>query len=101
MWAMDVEVLMQEVSSYLENIMVGGEGEHLWDNYQEIAAINLRLQQIHNDIAYLEIQGKASQELKKFRTMVIDPTIERIKEIASFESRKITARQIEYQMEKG
>lgn len=98
---MDLASLMKEVQAYLDAIIVGEEGEHLWDNYQEITAMSLRLQQIHNDLAFLEIAGEIDPEFKRFRTMVVDPTIERLDKIAAFESRKITAKQIEFNMEKG
>jgi hypothetical protein len=97
---MQLAQLIAEVKSYTEAINVGEEGEHLYSNYQEIVAMSLRLQQIHNDIAEREILGQASPELKKFRTMIVDPTIEQLKHVAQFESRKITARQIEHELEK-
>lgn len=97
---MDLGKLMEEVNNYVETIQVGEDGEHLWDNYQEVVAISLRLQTIHNDIAYEEILGQADSELKRFRTMIVDPTIERFDKLAAFESRKITARAIEAQLDR-
>ena len=97
---MDVDSLIEEITTYIESIDVGQDGEHLWDNYQEITAISLRLQEIRNQVAAQEITGKASPELKKFRTMLLDPTIDRLDKLAQFESRKITARQIEFEMER-
>lgn len=97
---MDVEELYQEIKIYLESVDITSDGEHLWSNYQEATGILVRLTQIRTDISMLEITGQASPELKKFRTMIIDPTIERFEKIAAYESRKITARQIESQMDR-
>ena len=98
---MDYKVLYEEVTNYLSNIDVAHDGEHLYSNYEEIAAISVRLQEIHNEIAYQEIQGKASTELKKFRTMILDPAVERLDKLAAFESRKITAKTLEFNLQKG
>ena len=97
---MNVEELYQEIKIYLESVDITSDGEHLWSNYQEATGILVRLTQIRTDISMLEITGQASPELKKFRTMIIDPTIERFEKIAAYESRKITARQIEAQMDR-
>ena len=71
------------------------------DNYQTVTSIILRLTEIHNDIALMEITGDAPTELKKFRTMIVDPSIERLQEVARFESRKLTGKQIEWDMSKN
>ena len=92
---MDVELLELEVQTYIENLKEIADGERLYTNYQRVTSYALRLTEIHNQIAQLEYRGKAPQELKKFRTMILDPTIERFDKIATFESRKITARRIE------
>lgn len=96
----DIVNLYEEVTGYLYDVGVGTDGEHLWDNYEKVTAILVRLTQIRTTLAWEEVNGRAAPETKKFRTMVIDPTIERFQEIARFESRKISARQIEAQMEK-
>ncbi len=97
---MDLESVFAEVTTLMDGIVVGDQGEHLWSNYQEVVATSARLQDIHNEIAWLELTGEASTELKKFRTTIVDPCIERLDKIASFESRKITGQQIEWEMEK-
>lgn len=97
---MDLNLIYKEVTGYLENLDVKTDGEHLWSNYEEATAILVRLTEIRNELAFLEVSGKASAEAKKFRTMVIDPTIERFEKVAAYESRKITARQIESQLER-
>lgn len=97
---MSVQNLKQEVDNHLALLDVAHDGEHLWSNYEIAIGIILRLGALHNDIAYLELLGEATPEQKKFRTMVIDPTIERVEKVAAFESRKITARQIEAQLDK-
>lgn len=38
--------------------------------------------------------------LKKLRTLVIDPTIERLEKVANYESRKLTALQMEQELER-
>lgn len=96
---LDLNALVIEVTDYIDTIQVGFDGEHVWDNYQEITAISLRLQQIHNDIAMEEIYGNADPELKKFRTMVVDPTLDRLDKLAAFESRKMTGKRTEWEME--
>lgn len=96
---MNLENLISEVKSYIDSINVGEDGDNMWDNYQEVTAVSLRLQQIHNDIAEAEIFGTASTELKKFRTMIVDPTIERLDKIAAFESRKMTGKRMEWEMQ--
>ncbi len=95
---MDLHTLIAEVRDYIDSINVGEEGENIWDNYQEITAMSLRLQQIHNEIAEEEIFGRADPELKRFRTMIVDPTIERLDKIAAFESRKMTGKRMEWEM---
>jgi hypothetical protein len=96
---MNLDALLSEVKEYIDSINVGQDGENLWTNYQEITAISLRLQQIHNDIAEAEIFGTADTELKKFRTMILDPTIERLDKLAAFESRKMTGKRQEWEMQ--
>jgi len=96
----DIDALYAEISKYLSELEIEVEGEHLWSNYQKSTAILIRLQQIHNDLSYLEVIGRASADVKKFRTAIVDPTIERFDKISAYESRKITARSIEAQLEK-
>ena len=100
MMDIDIDALYAEISKYLSELEIEVEGEHLWSNYQKSTAILIRLQQIHNDLSYLEVIGRASADVKKFRTAIVDPTIERFDKISAYESRKITARGIEAQLEK-
>lgn len=95
-----VETLAEEVMGYLQDIKTDMDGEHLYSNYQKVTAYCVRLTEIHNEIALMEIQGIADIELKKFRTMVLDPTIDRFEKVAAFESRKITAKSLEIQLER-
>lgn len=97
---MNITELWDEVNTYLKQINVNEDGEHIWSNYQKVVAIILRLQEMHNELSLLEISGQASNEAKKFRTMIVDPTVERLEKVASFESRKITGKQIESQLER-
>ncbi len=95
---MDIDALILEVKSYIDSIDVTQDGDHLYSNYEEIMAISWRLQEMHNDIAELEIKGQADPELKKFRTMILDSTLERLDKLAAFESRKMTGKKQEWDM---
>lgn len=97
---MELEAVYEEIKDMLASIEPGEEGQHIWSNYQSIVAIVNRLTEIHNEIAYEEIVGRASPELKKFRTMILDPTIDNLNKNATFESRKITGQQMEWELEK-
>ena len=97
---MNLNDLINEVQLVLESIDIDNEGEHLHSNYQYVMGQLIRLQQMHNDIAVEEIRGTASPELKKFRTLVVDPTVERLERVAAYESRKITAKSIEATLDK-
>lgn len=97
---MDISKAYEEVSGYLESLDVDQDGEHLWTNYQEVTATLIRLSQIKNEVAFEELVGRATPALKKFRTTILEPVIERFEKVAIYESRKITARQVEYDMEK-
>lgn len=96
---MDVAELYKEVTSYLDDINVWEEGERIYSNYQKVSGYALRLTEIHNQLALMEITGEITPELKKFRTMILDKTIERLEDLARYESRKITAMQIELNIE--
>jgi CRISPR/Cas system endoribonuclease Cas6 (RAMP superfamily) len=97
---MDLESLEKEVSLYIDTLNVMVDGENLWDNMQEVTAIAVRLQQIHNEISMLEYRNEASPELRKFRTMVLDPTTDRFDKVAAFESRKMAAKKMQWEMER-
>lgn len=90
----------QEVDQLVKEINIEEDGEHLWDNYQRVTAFSIRLAEIHNEIANLEIMGEDWIEIKKFRTLVVDPTIERMEKVAAFESRKLTAKQMEMNLDR-
>lgn len=92
---LDWQELYKEVQMYVDDIDVWNEGERIYSNYQKVTGIALRLTEIHNQIVMAEIAGAASPELKKFRTQILDTTIERLEKIGNYESRKITAMQIE------
>lgn len=92
----DVEVLYEEVAGYLDNLTSDSEGEHLWSNYETVTGILIRLTQMRNELAYLElINDTPDPKLKKFRTSILEHSIERFEKIALYESRKITAKAIE------
>lgn len=93
--------LKAEIDGYLKQLDVSIDGDHLWSNYEAVIAVIMRLNEIHNNLAYIELMGQASPEQKKFRTMIVDPTIERLEKVAAFESRKITAKNIEANLEKA
>ena len=94
------EEVANEVMEYLEGIDVNQDGEHLWSNYESVTAILTRLSAIHTKIAWLEIQGTADAELKKVRTLIVDKAVETFQDLSRYESRKLTARSIEFEMEK-
>jgi len=95
-----LDTYANEVTELIQTITVGAEGEHIWDNYERVTAVALRLGEMHNEISEMEIFGRDWPEIKKFRTLVIDPTIERLDKVAAFESRKITGKQLERDLEK-
>lgn len=97
---MDVDVLYAEVSGYLSDTDVTSDGDHLITNYERVTGIIIRLQEIKNEIAYLEMFNKADSSLKKFRTTILEDTIRTFEKVAMFESRKISAKQIEIQLDK-
>jgi hypothetical protein len=97
---MDLESLEKEVSLYIDTLNVMVDGENLWDNMQEVTAIAVRLQQIHNEISMLEYRNESCPELRKFRTMVLDPTTDRFDKVAAFESRKMAAKKMQWEMER-
>lgn len=89
-----------EIDGLLKEIDISEEGEHLWDNYQRVTSVAIRLSEMHNEISYMEILGTDWPEIKKLRTLIIDPTIERLDKVGAFESRKITGKQMEMEMER-
>lgn len=92
--------LVEEVMGYVSDLKTNNEGAHLYSNYEVVIGYMMRLQEIHNQIALMEITGRADNELRRFRTMIVDPTIERLEKVAAFESRKITALSIERDLER-
>jgi len=96
----DVPALYAEVKGYLDETDVAIDGERLYSNYERVTGILIRLQEIRNDLAYEEIIGMSSPDRKKFRTMILDPVIERFEKVAVYESRKISARAIEANLER-
>jgi hypothetical protein len=96
----DVDTLYAELTGYLNDTDVTNEGEHLITNYERVTGIIIRLQAIKNEIAYLEMFGRADSSLKKFRTTILEDTIRTFEKVAMFESRKISAKQVEIQLDK-
>lgn len=97
---MDVDKLYEEISGYLSETDVSIDGERLWTNYERVTGILIRLQAIRNDLSYLELNNQSTADLKKFRTTILDPTIDRFEKVAAYESRKITAKAVEIQLDK-
>lgn len=97
---MNITDLHEEITNILLDIKAPEEGGHLWEPYQKVAAYLVRLIEIHNDLAWAEITGGATTEEKKFRTMIVDKSIEVLEKVASYESRKITAKKIELELER-
>ena len=96
---LDWRKLAVEVNATVEDINVWEDGDRIYSNYQKVVGYILRLTEIRNEIALQEIEGDVDPQLKKFRTLVLDPTIERLEKVANYESRKITAKQIELDLE--
>lgn len=92
--------LASEVEAAIDDINVWDDGERIYSNYQKVTGYILRFTEIRNQIAALEISGEADAKLKKFRTLILDPTIERFEKVANYESRKITAKQIELELDR-
>lgn len=88
---MQITDLYEEIQTYIDDVDPHNEGERLYSNYQKISAYALRMTEIRNELALMEIAGTSTPELKRFRTMILDPTIERFDELARYESRRITA----------
>ena len=97
---MNITDLWDEIETYLRQVNVHEDGEHVWTNYQNVVGIIMRLQEVHNQLALMEVKSESTVEIKKFRTMIVDPTIERLEKVAAFESRKMTGKSIEAQLDK-
>lgn len=97
---MEVDKMMEEIRSYRDQLNVDREGEHLHSNYQEVMAVMWRVSALREEIAYLELIGEATAQQKKFRTTILDPLIDRLHDMSTFESRKITAKGIEAKVER-
>ena len=97
---MDIEKLYKEIEGYYKSIENMTDGEHLIDRYQQVVAIMIRVAHLRSEFAYKEVIGQAAPHEKKFRTMILDPFIERLQEVARYESRAISAKEIEAKMEK-
>lgn len=97
---MNITDLQEEIENILSDVKSPQEGGHLWDPYQKVAAYIVRLIEIHNQLAWLEITGEATPAEKKFRTMIVDKTIEALEKVASYESRKLTAKRMEMELDR-
>lgn len=95
---MNITDLWDEVETYLRQVNVHEDGEHVWTNYQNVVGIIMRLQEIHNQLALMEVKSESTVEIKRFRTMIVDPTIERLEKVAAFESRKMSGKALEAQL---
>jgi hypothetical protein len=96
----DIEQLIEEIRGYRQQLNVEREGEHLYSNYQEVMAVMWRVSEIREEISYLELLGTATPQQRKFRTAILDPFIDRLHDMATFESRKITAKGIEAKVDR-
>src|ERR1044072_5247653 len=97
---MDIIQLQEEITNILSDVKDPHDGLHLWDPYQKVAAYLVRLIEIHNQLAWREITGEGDQAEKKFRTMIVDKTIEALEKVASYESRKLTAKKMEMELDR-
>jgi hypothetical protein len=97
---LDILKLIEEIRGYRKQLNVEREGEHLHSNYQEVMAVMWRVSALREEIAYLELMGTATPQEKKFRTTILDPFIDTLHDMATFESRKITAKGIEAKVDR-
>lgn len=98
---MNIIDLQEEIEKILLDVSTHEDGGRIWEPYQKVAGYIIRLQEIHNYLAWKEVTGEATPVEKKFRTMIVDKTIESLEKVASYESRKITAKRMEWDIEKG
>ncbi|SRR5260221_430229 len=97
---MNINDLHEEIQQILLDVGNQDDTLHLWEPYQKATAYLLRLIEIHNQLSWREIMGEATPQEKKFRTMILDKTIEALEKVASYESRKITAKKIEMELDR-
>lgn len=97
---MNITELHEEINNILIDVSSHEDGGRIWEPYQKVAAYIIRLTEIHNQLAMREIDGVATPAEKKFRTLVVDKTIEALEKVASYESRKITAKKIEMELDR-
>lgn len=98
---MNITDLQEEINNILSDISSPVDGGRIWEPYQKVAAYIIRLTEIHNQLSMMEIEGTATPAQKKFRTLIVDKTIEALEKVASYESRKITAKKIEMELDRG
>lgn len=96
-WNKEIEEALQElnIASIEEDGFVTFS-----TGYQEATAFLKRLQFIHNKLAMMEVNSISTLRTRKFRTLVVDKTIDFLEKVASYESRKLTAKQLEWEMSK-
>jgi len=97
---MNINDLHDEIQQILSSVSQSSDEGHLWEPYQKVTAYLLRLIEIHNQLSWAEIMGEASPQEKKFRTMIVDKAIEGLEKVASYESRKLTAKKMELELDK-
>ena len=97
---MNITELQEEISNILTDVSHTDDSGHLWDGHQKVTAYIIRLIEIHNQLAWREITGEGNLEEKKFRTMIVDKTIEALEKAASYESRKLTAKKMEMELDR-
>lgn len=97
---MNITDLQEEIENILLDVKQPVDGGHLWEPYQKVSAYIVRLIEIHNQLSWREINGEGSPQEKKFRTMIVDKTIEALEKVASYESRKLTAKKMEMELDR-
>lgn len=97
---MNITDLQEEIEKILADVGTHEDGGRIWEPYQKVAGYIIRLTEVHNQLAWLEITGQATPAEKKFRTMIVDKTIESLEKVASYESRKITAKKMELELDR-
>lgn len=97
---MNINDLHEEIQQILLEVGNPEDSGHLWEKHQKVVAFLLRLSEIHNELSWREITGEATPQEKKFRTMIVDQTITSLEKAAAFESRKLAAKKIEWEMDR-
>jgi hypothetical protein len=97
-WNKEIEEALERLN--IKSIEDDDAFATITNGYQEATAYLKRLQIIHNNLAMMEVNNISTLRTRKFRTLIVDKTIDFLEKVASYESRKLTAKQLEWEMSK-